>query len=82
MSNNKIRQQVFEVVVRQALAGAPWREICEGPMKANGIHPSEVEKEVARRKALGFAKNPGSLLIVLVVLAVAVAIGIAVVLLK
>ena len=44
-----IRQQVFEVIVRQALAGAPWREICAGPMQVNNIDPREVEDEVVRR---------------------------------
>lgn len=44
-----IRDQIFEVIVRQALAGAPWREICAGPMKTNNITPEEVEAEVRRR---------------------------------
>jgi hypothetical protein len=44
-----VRDQVFEVIVRQALAGAPWREICQGPMKVNDITPEEVEAEVRRR---------------------------------
>lgn len=44
-----IRDQVFEVVVRQAIAGAPWEEICAGPMKANNIDPDEIREEVARR---------------------------------
>ena len=35
---------------RQALAGAPWREICVGPMQVNNIAPEEVEAEVLRRK--------------------------------
>lgn len=39
--------------MRQALAGAPWREICSGPMKDNGITPEEVESEVERRKQSG-----------------------------
>lgn len=47
-----VRAQVFEVIVRQALAGAPWREICAGLMKVNRISPEEVEAEVKRRKAL------------------------------
>ncbi len=47
-----VRAQVFEVIVRQALAGAPWREICAGPMQVNGISPDEVESEVKRRQAL------------------------------
>ncbi len=44
-----IRNQVFEVIVRQAIAGAPWREICAGPMQVNNIVPEEVEAEVYRR---------------------------------
>jgi len=47
-----VRAQVFEVIVRQALAGAPWREICAGPMQVNNITPDEVESEVKRRQAL------------------------------
>lgn len=47
-----VRQQVFEVIVRQALAGAPWREICAGPMQVNNISPDEVEAEVKRRQSL------------------------------
>ncbi len=49
---NGVRAQVFEVIVRQALAGAPWREICAGPMQVNNIMPDEVEAEVRRREAL------------------------------
>lgn len=47
-----VRAQVFEVIVRQALAGAPWREICAGPMQVNGISPDEVEAEVQRRQQM------------------------------
>ena len=47
-----VRAQVFEVVVRQALAGAHWREICAVPMQINNISPDEVESEVQRRQAL------------------------------
>ncbi|MBX9669900.1 MAG: hypothetical protein K2X93_19920, partial [Candidatus Obscuribacterales bacterium] len=47
-----VRAQVFEVIVRQALAGAPWREICAGPMSVNNITADEVEQEVKRREAL------------------------------
>ena len=47
-----VRAQVFEVIVRQALAGAPWREICAGPMQVNNITAEEVEAEVKRRQAL------------------------------
>ncbi len=44
-----VRAAVLEVVVGQAISGAPWREICAGPMKMNGIKPEEVEEEVRRR---------------------------------
>jgi hypothetical protein len=47
-----VRAQVFEVIVRQALAGAPWRELCANPMQANNISVNEVEAEVKRRQAL------------------------------
>jgi hypothetical protein len=47
-----VRAQVFEVIVRQALAGAPWREICANPMQVNNISADEVEAEVRRRQAL------------------------------
>lgn len=47
-----VREQVFEVIVRQALAGAPWREICAGPMHVNNITAQEVEAEVRRRMAI------------------------------
>jgi hypothetical protein len=45
-----VRAQVFEVIVRQALAGAPWREMCAGPMQVNNITAEEVEAEVSRRQ--------------------------------
>jgi hypothetical protein len=45
-----VRNQVFEVIVRQALAGAPWREICAGIMQINSISSEEIEEEVRRRR--------------------------------
>ncbi|MBS1992618.1 MAG: hypothetical protein JSS83_19000 [Cyanobacteria bacterium SZAS LIN-3] len=53
-----IRQQVLEVIVRQAVAGAPWKEICKGPMQVNGITIEEVEAEVARRKSKTHCESP------------------------
>src|ERR1700679_4117067 len=47
-----VRAQVFEVIVRQAMAGAPWKEICGGPMMVNAISAQEVQHEVDRRKSL------------------------------
>ena len=52
MYGTGVRAQVFEVIVRQAIAGAPWREICAGPMQVNNITPEEVELEVNRRLIL------------------------------
>lgn len=48
-----VRAQVFEVIVRQALAGAPWQELCAGPMGCNNINPAEIEEEVRRRRGGG-----------------------------
>ncbi len=48
-----VRAQVFEVIVRQALAGAPWRQICAGPMQVNSITPEEIEEEVEKRRGGG-----------------------------
>ena len=45
-----MRAQIVEVVVRQALAGVPWRQICAGTMQVNNIAPEEIEAEVRRRK--------------------------------
>jgi hypothetical protein len=45
-----VRGQVFEVIVRQGMAGAPWRQICAGPMKVNNISEDEVEAEIRRRQ--------------------------------
>lgn len=49
---NSVRGQVLETVVRQALAGVPWQQICAGPMQANNITIEEVESEVHRRRSL------------------------------
>jgi Ca-activated chloride channel family protein len=47
-----VRAQVLEVIVRQAIAGAPWRQICAGSMQVNNITEEEVQAEVDRRLAL------------------------------
>jgi hypothetical protein len=47
-----VRGQVFEVIVRQGLAGAPWREICQGPMMVNRISEVSVAYEIKRRQDL------------------------------
>jgi len=50
-SLESLRQSVLEIVVKQAIAGAPWREQCRGPMEINGITEAEVEAEVTRRRS-------------------------------
>lgn len=44
-----VRAQVLQVIVYQALAGAPWKEICAGPMEVNNITIADVETELKRR---------------------------------
>jgi len=46
-----VRQQVFEVIVRQAMAGAPWQDICRGPLEVNEISEEEILVELERRKS-------------------------------
>ena len=48
-----VRAQVFEVIVRQAIAGAPWHQICAGVMQVNQITTDEVEEEIRRRRGGG-----------------------------
>lgn len=48
-----VRAQVFEVIVRQAMAGVAWQLICAGPMQVNSISSEEVEAEVRRRRGGG-----------------------------
>jgi tetratricopeptide (TPR) repeat protein len=50
-SLDSLRQAVMEIVVKQAVAGAPWKELCRGPMEINGITEAEIEAEVSRRKS-------------------------------
>ncbi len=52
------REQVLEVIVRQALAGAEWRQNCAGPMQENNISLEEVEAEVERRRVTGGPNVP------------------------
>jgi hypothetical protein len=47
-----VRAQVLEIIVRQALSGAPWKDICRGPMMINNINEQEVEAELSRRRKL------------------------------
>lgn len=44
-----VRTMVLDVIVRQAMAGAPWRESCQGPMLVNRISIQDVEEEVRKR---------------------------------
>lgn len=51
-SLESLRQAVLEIVVKQAVAGAPWKDVCRGAMEINGITEAEVEAEVNRRRSL------------------------------
>jgi hypothetical protein len=52
-----VRAQVFEVIVRQAMAGAPWQSICKGPMRVNNITEDEIKAEVERRKSEAYKEE-------------------------
>ncbi len=43
------KEEVFEHIVRQALAGAPWKEIYPAVLQFNGITVAEIEQEVKLR---------------------------------
>lgn len=49
-AHQTVRAQVLTVVARQAINGAPWKEICAGPMQINDISVAEVEAEIMRLK--------------------------------
>jgi Ca-activated chloride channel family protein len=53
-----VRAQVFEVIVRQGMNGADWRQICAGPMQVNNITSDEVQQEIDRRLALQQGVQP------------------------
>jgi len=40
----------LDVIVKQALAGVAWRQVCDGVMEVNKITAEEVEAEIATRK--------------------------------
>jgi hypothetical protein len=46
-----VRALTLQMIVEHALAGAPWREICAEPMKANAITEEEVTVEIQARTA-------------------------------
>ncbi len=44
-----VRDQVLEVIVRQAIAGAPWERLFGQILSVNNIDPDEVREELAHR---------------------------------
>lgn len=46
-----VRQQVFEVIVGQAMAGAQWQSMFANAMVINDISALEIEAEVNRRRS-------------------------------
>ena len=53
-----LRDQVFEAIVRQAMGGAPWREISARPMKSHNIEADDVQNEVNRRLEVSSCEAP------------------------
>ncbi|HEY9784942.1 MAG TPA: hypothetical protein V6D17_06025 [Candidatus Obscuribacterales bacterium] len=47
---NALRAQIFELIVKSALEGAPWREEYAVAMEMNMISAEEVESEIKRRQ--------------------------------
>lgn len=45
-----LKAQIFELIVRAALAGEPWRESYASAMQINNIDISDVEAEIRRRQ--------------------------------
>jgi RNA polymerase primary sigma factor len=45
-----VRRHVLEVILRQALAGTSWREICASQMLVHNISIEEVERELSQRR--------------------------------
>src|SRR5262249_48907365 len=54
-SDLSVKNMVLEVIVKQALAGAPWKDTCVGPMSIHKISVKEVEAELNKRRG---AKEP------------------------
>jgi len=48
-----VRARVFEAIVLQGMAGAPWREVCCRAMQMVSLTPEEIETEINRRKGGG-----------------------------
>lgn len=46
------RDRIFELVVNQAMKGAPWQSLYTGALTSNKIRPEEIEAEIRRRKGL------------------------------
>lgn len=46
------RDRIFELVVSQAMKGAPWQSLYMGALTSNKIRPEEIEAEIRRRKGL------------------------------
>jgi transposase len=70
-----MRQRALEAIVDQALAGAPWRDLCLDAMHTYNICPADVQAEMARRTVTQVASRPprGLSLVVLFLTAIALA---------
>lgn len=52
-----VKDHVFELVVVQALAGVPWREVCAPELNTHQIAPFTVEEELSHRISGGRARS-------------------------
>jgi hypothetical protein len=48
--HSSVRSFVLDAVVVQAMAGAPWKDICADVMAASGISQEEVEQEIGKMR--------------------------------
>lgn len=49
VKRNRLRAQVKELIVRQAIKGQPWKDTCEAGLVNCSISVSEIEDELTRR---------------------------------
>jgi len=49
-TQSRIEDQILEVIVKQAMAGGDWQQMCAATMEKNNIGERQVETELLRRK--------------------------------
>ncbi len=53
LDEKSVRSMVLDVIVKQALSGASWHDVCASSMDKYKITAEEVQAEVQRRKSEG-----------------------------